>query len=41
MVEAKKNERIVTLKKIKEIRKKFGSTVRMLKGVLIKGRKKP
>ena len=40
MAEAKKNERTVALKKVKEFYKEFGFTTGMLKGVLAVGRKK-
>ena len=40
MVEAKKNEHTVALKKVKELCKEFGFTARMLKGALAEGRKK-
>ena len=39
MAEAKKNERTVALKKVKELCKEFGFTAGMLKGVLAEGRK--
>ena len=39
MAEAKENERTVELKKVKELRKEFGFTARMLKGALVEGRK--
>ena len=40
MAEAKKNERTVALKKVKELCKEFGFTAGMLKGALAEGRKK-
>ena len=40
MAEAKKNERTVALKKVKELCKEFGFTAEMLKGALAEGRKK-
>ena len=40
MAEAKKNERTVALKKVKELCKEFGFTTGMLKGVLDDGRQK-
>ena len=40
MVEAKKSERIDTLKEVKRLCKEFGFTTGMLKGSLIKGGKK-
>ncbi|MDB9806739.1 H-NS histone family protein [Amylibacter sp.] len=40
MAEAKKNERTVALKKVKELCKEFGFTAGMLKGSLAEGRKK-
>ena len=39
MAEAKKNERTVALKKVKELCKEFGFAAGMLKGVLAEGRK--
>ena len=39
MAEAKKNERTVALKKVKEICKEFGFIAGMLKGSLAEGRK--
>jgi hypothetical protein len=39
MAEAKKSERTVALKKVKELCKEFGFTAGMLKGVLAEGRK--
>jgi hypothetical protein len=38
MVEAKKNERAKTLKEVKRLCKKFGSTASMLKSALAKER---
>ena len=40
MVKAKKSERTVALKKVKELCKEFGFKVGMLKCALAKGRKK-
>ena len=40
MVEAKKSERTVALKKVKELCKEFGFKAGMLKGMLAEGRKK-
>jgi uncharacterized membrane protein (DUF106 family) len=40
MAEAKKSERTVALKKVKELCKEFSFTVGMLKGALTEGRKK-
>ena len=40
MVEAKKNERVNTLKEVKRLCKEFGFTAGMLKGSLADGRKK-
>ena len=40
MAEAKKNERNVALKKVKELCKEFDFTAGMLKGALAEGRKK-
>ena len=40
MVEAKKSERTVALKKVKEFCKEFGFKAGMLKGMLAEGRKK-
>ena len=40
MAEAKKNERTVALKKVKELCKEFGFTAGMLKGSIAEGRKK-
>ena len=40
MVKAKKSERTVALKKVKELCKEFGFTAGMLKGSLAEGRKK-
>lgn len=39
MAEAKKNERTVALKKVKELCKEFGFSAGMLKGSLAGGRK--
>ena len=39
MVEAKKSEDTVTLKKVKELFEKFGFTTGMFKGALAAGRK--
>lgn len=39
MAEAKKNERAVALKKVKELCEEFGFTAGILKGVLAEGRK--
>ena len=39
MAEAKKNERTVALKKVKELCKEFGFTAGMLKSALAEGRK--
>ena len=41
MAKAKKSERTVALKKVKELGKEFGFTARILKGVLAEGREKP
>jgi uncharacterized membrane protein (DUF106 family) len=40
MIEAKKNERTIALKKVKDLCKEFGFTAGMLKGALTEGRKK-
>ena len=40
MAEAKKKERTIALKKVKELCKEFGFTAGMLKGALAEGRKK-
>ena len=40
IVEAKKSERTVALKKVKELCKEFEFTAGMLKGALAEGRKK-
>ena len=40
MAEAKKKERTIALKKVKELCKEFGFTTGMLKGVLDDGRQK-
>ena len=40
MAEAKKNERTIELKNVKELCKELGSTVGMLKGALAEGRRK-
>jgi len=40
MAEAKKNERTIELKNVKELCKEFGFTVGMLKGALAEGRRK-
>jgi hypothetical protein len=38
MAEAKKNERIIALKKVKELCKEFGFTAGMPKGAIAEGR---
>jgi hypothetical protein len=40
MAEAKKNERTIALKKVKELCKEFGFTAGILKGSLTEGHKK-
>ena len=40
MIEAKKNKPTNALKKVKHLRKEFGFTAEMLKGLLAEGRKK-
>ena len=40
MIEAKKNERANALKEVKRLCTEFGFTAGMLKGALVKGRKK-